>query len=433
MDKNLNLYVSLKNYIEDIIELFPKETINFEFEPIEKECEVCGKRHIQFVEGFNICKECFEESTKCSKCGKWHLNSTSTIVDDNTYCSDCINTIETEVCEVCGKRHIKENMVDTDIYKIKGHTKVCKKCLDYLFTLCHNCRMYELRSNVQYCSYCKKNLCLDCYNSEEHGNCGTQTDKIESYGFTPRLRFRQKGKQTFDTTYLGFELELELKNKEEAFDKFIKGSSFLYATRDGTIANGFEITSHPTELEVLLESEELKNLMSGIVKYHNPDVPYQGLHVHFNNGNMDPNSFINIRTLMHSNKAFFTNFAGRESSYAEFTPKNTINEYLFGNGFSNRGAFYEHHGNKVTSEIRIFKGLPDYNYLLASLELTHALKNFGLEFNVFKYKNTENKNYNKEILSYFIKYINNHSDIYRHCIERIDSNNLNKHCEDLGV
>lgn len=389
------------------------ENYDWNYKLTEKVCPFCSKKYININPNFNICEDCVKIYTYCFGCNTWHKNEDITVVGEVNYCKECIKDIKVVRCEICGKMEV-ESDIKTNV---KGFSHVCTNCFMTKFKKCDVCGNYVLNKDIILCNSCNRSLCTDCYHSSDHMDCESTTYRIRSYHDNPKLKFRTYENEN-DNLYMGFELELELTNRDKAFKNII-GSKFIWGSTDSSITNGIEFITHPSTLKYYHNSDELNKFICNIKPFHNKEKPYQGLHVHIDRKPLNVKCYPTLRVLINKNEEFFTKFADRTSRYAQFDINGSIRDYIY-SPTTLRGALNE--TKKGTIEIRMFKGIPELDFIYSALELCHSMCKFGNMFDIDNLFSSYNDgDIPKVILEKYLEYLFKNKDIYFNAINRINS------------
>jgi len=161
---------------------------------------------------------------------------------------------------------------------------------------CEYCESAEMCSD-----YCQERHEEDCeeYQEQENGSPG----RLESYSFTPYLRFNHMGHERNETKlFMGVELETDQGKGSSRYPEIAKtldeiaellrctsqrfgedvSNTMFYFKEDGSLRNGMEIVSHPSTLDYHRESMPWKALMrickANGLKSHDTDTA--GFHIH---------------------------------------------------------------------------------------------------------------------------------------------------------
>lgn len=217
---------------------------------------------------------------QCYECGEWGKANDGLFIGEDFFCSErCACNAGYFRCERCGDWH-DESEVHQVIVDSDGSTEAwCDHCDDYHTVCCYRCgdTMSEDVAtyddyNDPYCPSCARRYCAN---------------GLHEYGYTPNLEFYGDAKES---PYLGVELETDGGSERGAYvDELgnIEGfNEHFYMTKDSSLNNGVEITSHPctlsyhaNELYEMYESIRSTALRYGFQSHNGGRC---GLHVHMN-------------------------------------------------------------------------------------------------------------------------------------------------------
>jgi len=182
------------------------------------------------------------------------------------------------------------------------------------------------------------------------------------------------------------ELEIDSGGKNDDNAKFVVnflGDTNVYCKHDGSIANGFEIVTHPCTYEYH-QQLPYKTLFKHLVnlKYRSHDVNTCGLHIHINRNYFAKDKLtqdLNISKLLYIFEKYWDKIvliARRDSNgYAQrffLKEDETILDMYAKSKNSNKyGVINLKH--KDTVEIRIFKGTLNYDTYIATLQFVNKI------------------------------------------------------------
>lgn len=375
-------------------------------------CQHCGIWHInnpregtvRAVDGKHFCSvECAfdEDYGRCDSCHEWfyQYDDCCTCVGDYTYCcDDCAYDAGWDICVDCD-----EWVNADDMTHIVDHGRVCDYCFrnrDYQY--CENCDSYVPNSDACYDEENDATVCCRCH---ERSGAGF----IHEYGWTPPIEF-------FGSTdgnrqsYIGVELEIDSGNNRSQCAKDLCNidlANRIWLTRDGSLNNGIEVTSHPMTLEEHLKCGIWEDVVRvarshGFTSHNNGRC---GLHLHINRNFFGKSERVQqvggykmMRLMQRFEKQFIT-FSRRTStrwcSFStcdNYSPKpvkvsafnhDAYSEYNFSSGVirkankmvrdersHSQAVNFEH---RNTFEIRIFRGTLRLSTLYASFALANGL------------------------------------------------------------
>jgi formylmethanofuran dehydrogenase subunit E len=366
--------------------------------------------------------------SKCSRCGKIHLNHTT--IKNEPICIDCLNKYY-RFCDVCGSYHKKEEM--TVLY---DDSVLCNRCLnntDYVISdaLDENHKILKRRSilipelgrvckksikehknKIVKCSLCgdyvkvenskvinKRRICSSCL-SNKH-------TEIKSYHSNPkRVYFYDDRASLIPRKFKGFGIELEVQKTDggstdkarEEIKKILGDDPYqkLYFMRDGSIGSaGFEMITQPHSERDLLKID-WESILSKLTKlgYRSHNGNCCGLHIHSSRslyGDTKEEQDDNIAKVIYFYEKNFDElfkFSRRTDDHWCKPYKETLKN----NGYLSRLYGYtgemsenvcksivrQHRDryqavnvtNKNTIEFRIFRGTLCLNSFLSALDLT---------------------------------------------------------------
>ena len=297
--------------------------------------------------------------------------------DGDSFCSYCrmVHFFECEHCEEVVSLTATSDRDDE-------HRNICPECFETNYVACIECDIV-IDNDYAY-QYRGDRFCEACYEQVSTQNV------IHSWDFKPPLNMRGDGPR-----YFGFELEVEytprtdagfLEEKAHEFQKDVDElqDGLLYLTHDGSINNGFEITSHPTSIEWMRNNKKCYEPIWGLGKkgFKSHQTSTCGLHVHISRASFDRLQLYRYLEFIYDveNKPLITSIARRYGgNYYRFDldyglqSKSSIDTPV-GDKYSavNTGL-----GNTI--ETRIFKGTLIEQSFFARLEFCEALADYSTE------------------------------------------------------
>lgn len=240
-------------------------------------------------------------------------------------------------------------------------------------------------------------LCREC--------AGETGVSIRNHSYKPRPHFfrlkseASESKSPGETLFMGFELEVEnvfgrIDNEMMCMilDKFFTDSKvprFAYFKHDGSLANGFEIVSHPVSWGWFLANRQFLVKMLTLLKdkgFRSWNTNSCGLHVHMNKTAFSGQRLYKFMKFFHENGDFLYTLSCRKS-FEELRQWARVDEH----GSSKANLSYEAKNKmkreggrywavnlepKNTIEIRIFKGTLNENSFLRAFEFLRSLYQF---------------------------------------------------------
>lgn len=289
-------------------------------------------------------------------------------------CSDCLDS-NTIVCDRCGARIWREdNTGDNDIY-------LCRECFDDHYVRCSRCERI-IRETDAYWGDDDTALCFDCnreYNSRY---------AVQAYGYKPTPIFYGDS-----TRYLGVELELDCggesdQNARTLMEIANSEEPHIYIKHDGSLDEGFEVTSHPMSLSYHLTTMPWAEVLSKAreLGYKSHQARTCGLHIHVNRtafGDTEKEQDEVIARIL-----YFIEKNWDELKVASRRTARQLEQWCNRIGFQNqpkelldtakknyRSIRYVALNlcNADTVEFRIFRGTLRYNTFAATLQLVHRI------------------------------------------------------------
>jgi hypothetical protein len=226
----------------------------------------------------------------------------------------------------------------------------------------------------------------ESYDEAEHEE---EYEVINRYSFKPFPRFYcflTEKVEGVVPLFLGVELEVDDGGEDHYYAKLILQEGypgFLYAKRDGSLRNGFEIVSHPATLSFHLIQAGWDKVLkkANDLGYTSHDNKRCGLHVHINRtfwGRDEQDREIGELKLL----IFFERFWDEIVKFSRRT-RSQIDRYCSRYGTENLETAKRWNGdsryfalnfqNYYTIEIRIFRGTLRLDTFFATLEFVHYL------------------------------------------------------------
>ena len=337
--------------------------------------------------------------------------------DTVNVCDDCAST-----CQWCLNRYIiSDARRDDDIFQdsfdnvedISNLRRrnggndwafdrlLCRSCGDDAFS-CDNCRemchvddMCSVYPNDQsWCENCRESATwcenCECYWDNDSRGCGC-TRAIHDYSYKPDPKFwladgsRASWENLNGHVFMGFELEVESNGGqyERGAEFMVENSnneSLWYLKHDGSLNYGFEIVSHPMELEYhqSIGYDLLKELAQKGFSGFRTDTC--GLHVHVSRAGFSGRAHIlRFAYFAARNSEQMIRLAGRNSerwaNFSELRDQSTSVMKRANRWGQTGGNRYNaiNFNNHDTLELRFFKSSLRPQRLLSALELTDAM------------------------------------------------------------
>jgi hypothetical protein len=234
----------------------------------------------------------------CNSCGITMLKAGT-----DRFCSVCVNEIEEaededemilHSCSLCGDT--ADGMV---MLRNNGPTWVCDECRSERLSYCQHCDTFGTTA----CNRCQPKgytRCTGCgtfvpdelkkkmFSRMFENKCKScelkqlnRSDGVYSYNFKPHRYNFLSSKNEKSPTFLGFELEMELKQNISRSVAYQFNNDYHYTKHDGSLSNGFEIVTHPMSISWIKENRHVfENIYTFVPKVFYPDPSTCGLHVH---------------------------------------------------------------------------------------------------------------------------------------------------------
>lgn len=209
------------------------------------------------------------EIRTCVVCGAALTDEDAKCMDNEFLCEHCYEE-QTVACEHCGRRIWLDN-AETD-----GHIYLCGRCFDDYYTSCEGCGRLINRDAAYYeDSDGDYPYCRDCYHQRSRR-------AIRAYNYKPDPLFYGSG-----DLFMGVEVEIDHggendENAREILDVANAKEDRIYCKHDGSLHNGFEIVSHPMDLQYHTEEMNWREVFAKARELHytSHNAGTCGLHVH---------------------------------------------------------------------------------------------------------------------------------------------------------
>lgn len=315
----------------------------------------------------------------CSECGAVLTEQTSSVIDGEIYCPDCLERLTT-TCDCCGRRILRCD-AESD-----GCIMLCRHCYEYSYTRCEGCGCIVSNDEANYVDGDDYSYCDKCYRKLEE-------KPIKSYGYKPEPIFYGSG-----NLFYGVELEIDKGGErgdyaEEILNTANAHNLHLYAKHDGSIDDGFELVSHPMTLEYHTNTMNWSDVMDMALSldYRSHQTQTCGLHIHVNRkafGNDYDTQEDSISRIVH-----FVEMHWNELLKFSRRTEANMNRWASRYGISTtakdtyKNAKAKHCGRYVainlenysTIEFRIFRGTLRYKTFLATLQLADEICNLAIK------------------------------------------------------
>lgn len=354
-------------------------------------CDVNLSQDNLWFEDEAICQSCYDENIgQCDGCSETYHKDNDLyhwLEDtDETLCDNCYSDSDAFTCDDC------DRTLSGESYEGNGY---CDDCYS---------------DSMSYCDDCDSD-----YNSNEYSGCPDCSGAgLYQYSYKPEPIFY--GTIPADKLYFGMELELSGGDRAELVKKTVElFGDMVYCKKDGSVASGYEIVTHPInarEFNTIFNADNLKELAS--MGGRSWDSNYEcGIHISLSKKAFTPKHKYAFTKLMFDNENFFTNFSGRNSTYARFTEKDNGQSpaIKYAKGDSNDNRYLAINGqNADTLEVRIFKGTLNPVRVRRNVEILLAMYDFT---KIITVKNIIN---NELTIENFIEYVNSNRISYPNLI-----------------
>lgn len=193
-----------------------------------------------------------EELYYCDFCSEECTEDEIINFGDHSMCQNCYDE-KMVTCDHCGSTIWQDNAVSDE------HTCLCQECYEDHYQTCCECgriihyddSFYEESDDDQDSPYCEM-----CFNKGNH--------VIHSYSYKPSPVFYGKG------LFMGVELEIDgggesNQNAERIIEIANSDAEHVYIKHDGSLHDGFEIVTHPMNLEYHMKSMPWKKILTEAV------------------------------------------------------------------------------------------------------------------------------------------------------------------------
>ena len=331
-------------------------------------CKECGEES-PLVDG--LCPDCLEETFVCDNCGERYSDDEKTIINSKNYCTDCVDNEFTR-CYDC------EELIPNDEITDVNNRDICECCLDNNYFVCNYCS--EWSHNSSEIPYYDGSLCTSCYednfftcdscneiyhvdNHDGDGyccNCGGESSCLHSYSYKPCPVFYGESKEN-----LFFGVELEIESDGNSFEDIVENlPDFLYAKEDSSMNEGFEIVSHPTSWNWLIENSKQWNKILDLRKegFKSYNTSTCGMHVHMSKRAFGSLHLYKFLKLFFENQEFILTVSRRKKylleQYASLeTDESIVYKAKTKYNDDDKGRYTAVNlRNDETVEVRIFRG-----------------------------------------------------------------------------
>lgn len=302
----------------------------------------------------NVCEDCADDFTECERCERlFHHGSMRETASDGLVCDGCRTEFYFN-CDDCRVWHSS-----LSIATVHGD-EICESCYDDSYFRCESC------DEVYHTEYGIDGFCDQC-----HAERGGESDHIHGYSYKPSPEFRGTG-----PLYLGLELEIETSDVAESAEVAVNElGQVAYLKEDASIAEGFEIVTHPMSYEYAMNVfnwDALRALRESGAEVNEYD---NGLHVHVSREAFDgPAHTYRWLKFIYRNESALTDLARRNSRHwAAFSDseRKRCKDAAKGDKFGRRYSAVNTQPT-ATYELRFFASTLEAQEARAALAFAHA-------------------------------------------------------------
>ena len=311
-----------------------------------------------------------EETRYCDFCGAELDEDEGTWVNDELLCDDCCDE-HTIACDCCGESVWTQDCVTDD------NTFLCGDCFDSYYSRCECCGVImhndctSWRHDLPYCS--------DCFDEFKQ--------QIEEYSYKPEPCFFGDG-----NLYMGVELEVDEGGKDDDNAGTLKNiananDDHIYIKADGSLDDGFEIVSHPMDLNYHMNKMDWESVLKEAVDmgYRSHQTSTCGLHVHVNRDAFGSNQAEQEEAI--AKILFFIEKHWNEMFQFSRRSQYNMDRWAARYGFEKtgkeilekaKGSYTSRYvavnlKNYYTIEFRLFRGTLKYNTFIATLQMVQKI------------------------------------------------------------
>jgi len=312
---------------------------------------------------------------RCQTCQSWVRNLRG---------SDCITCVANypHVCIECGRRHNIGDVPDEFHY-----TGLCISCFERTFLYCDTC---------------------DSYHQIDDENAHAS---IYSYGYRPSPIFLHTTLDQRPRLYLGWELEVEI--KDNIYDNVLNTAGSytrnlnLYLKEDGSLNYGFEIVSMPMTLNYFNEhSDAYKAFFKVLVRMgcRSYQTDTCGMHIHLSRkpfkSSLHLYKFMRMvydnpqltLTVSQRVRSLLDRWASLDKEDKQVLARKALKHphRTSRNDYESAGKYVAvNTDNRSTVELRIFRGTLNFNSFCKNLQYAHSLFTYTRDSAVSKTNSEE--------------------------------------------
>lgn len=316
-----------------------------------------------------ICEDCYNDDyVTCDDCGDVTRVDDSVYIDDTVYCEYCYRDNYTS-CACCGEVVHNDNARET----VDGD--VCDRCYWDNYRECCECGDVIHVDSGYYDEYDDCWYCADCE---------PKMRAIREYGYKPEPVFNGNSDM-----YIGVELEIDgAGHSHENAQRLIDINSLVYCKTDGSLNDGFEIVSHPCDLDYHINDMRWDELLTECknMGYTSHDAETCGLHIHVSRKALGDDDVRQEKTI--SNILYFVENNWDKMLKFSRRTQTQLNRWADRYGlepdetptdlYCKARKQYKRYTavnllNHNTIEFRLFRGTLNYTTFVATLQLVHHI------------------------------------------------------------
>lgn len=361
-----------------------------------RECEELAQEGDTYVtyHGDYVCGDCFDDYYTECECGEVIHQDDAEEVEGEPVCPYCLDH-DVVTCDDCDKLIFEANAYTDD------HRHLCDNCRMEHYVMCDYCENFTHVDDVYIDRY-DDHYCGDCREYAEDNNV------ILMWNDNPPTEFF--GNANYLEPYLGVEIEAE--RKESTFlshDEVAENleQDEVYFKEDGSLANGFELVTHPCTIEHHMDNMRWEGLAKkwAAMGYRSHDTRTCGLHIHLSRdafGETQDERDKNIMKLIYLVETHWdeiVTFSRRTAtsmnrwaaSYIQddvICPTELTDTDKVISRARGAGRYYAVNiENSHTVELRMFRGTLNTDTIKATIQFAYALHKAVMHFNIVEIQN----------------------------------------------
>lgn len=328
-----------------------------------------------------------ENIMTCSECGAVLNEEYARHFDGHILCEDCLRRT-TVTCDNCGDRIWRDDAEGNSTYTL------CTRCYDNHYTNCEDCGRLIHNDEAYYFDGEDYPYCRDCYDN-------INDNSIRDYNYKPEPIFYGSG------IFYGVEVEIdkggEYNENAETLLGIANGKNeHIYIKHDGSIAEGFEIVSHPMSLDYHTNNMNWQTVFEKAVnmRYRSHNTSTCGLHIHCNRSAFGETyeqqelTIAKIIFFVEKHWAELVKFSRRTTENlnrwaARYATISSTTEETYKKAKDKSMGRYVavNLENYNTIEFRLFRGTLRYKTFLATLQLVDEICNCAINMSEWELEN----------------------------------------------